>query len=95
MTSQKSQNSNMLLAFLTLLGVIVLVAVVGFFMLRKGPEIIQGQAEVTVKVSSDQPTNPAGAAFFLTFFLFFLSSFAAFASALRLSMTCSGAWAMT
>ena len=45
MTSQKSQNSNMLLAFLTLLGVIVLVAVVGFFMLRKGPEIIQGQAE--------------------------------------------------
>ena len=31
MTSQKSQNSNMLLAFLTLLGVIVLVAVVGFF----------------------------------------------------------------
>ena len=41
MTSQKSQNSNMLLAFLTLLGVIVLVAVVGFFMLRKGPEIIQ------------------------------------------------------
>ena len=46
MASQKSQNSNMLLAFLTLLGVIALVAVVGFFMLRKGPEIIQGQAEV-------------------------------------------------
>lgn len=42
----KSQNSNMLLAFLTLLGVIAIVAVVGFFMLRKGPEIIQGQAEV-------------------------------------------------
>ena len=39
----KSQNSNMLLAFLTLLGVIAIVAVVGFFMLRKGPEIIQGQ----------------------------------------------------
>ena len=37
----KSQNSNMLLAFLTLLGVIAIVAVVGFFMLRKGPEIIQ------------------------------------------------------
>ena len=35
----KSQNSNMLLAFLTLLGVIAIVAVVGFFMLRKGPEI--------------------------------------------------------
>ncbi len=43
----------MLLAFLTLLGVIAIVAVVGFFMLRKGPEIIQGQAEVTeYRVSS-------------------------------------------
>lgn len=35
----------MLLAFLTLTGVIAIVALVGFFMLRKGPEIIQGQAE--------------------------------------------------
>lgn len=52
----KSQNSNMLLAFLTLLGVIVLVALVGFFMLRKGPDIIQGQAEVTeYRVSSKVP----------------------------------------
>ena len=52
----KSQNSNMLLAFLTLLGVIALVAVVGFFMLRKGPEIIQGQAEVDeYRVSSKVP----------------------------------------
>ena len=32
----KSQNSNMLLAFLTLTGDIAIVAVVGFFMLRKG-----------------------------------------------------------
>ena len=40
MVTTKSQNSNMLLAFLTLLGVIAIVAVVGFFMLRKGPEII-------------------------------------------------------
>lgn len=56
MASQKSQNSNMLLAFLTLLGVIVIVALVGFFMLRKGPEIIQGQAEVTeYRVSSKVP----------------------------------------
>ena len=56
MTSTKSQNSNMLLAFLTLLGVIAIVAVVGFFMLRKGPEIIQGQAEVTeYRVSSKVP----------------------------------------
>ena len=52
----KSQNSNMLLAFLTLLGVIAIVAVVGFFMLRKGHEIIQGQAEVTeYRVSSKVP----------------------------------------
>ena len=56
MASQKSQNSNMLLAFLTRLGVIALVAVVGFFMLRKGPEIIQGQAEVDeYRVSSKVP----------------------------------------
>lgn len=52
----KSQNSNMLLAFLTLTGVIAIVAVVGFFMLRKGPEIVQGQAEVTeYRISSKVP----------------------------------------
>lgn len=52
----KSQNSNMLLAFLTLIGIIALVAIVGFFMLRKGPEIVQGQAEVTeYRVSSKVP----------------------------------------
>ena len=46
----------MLLAFLTLLGVIILVAVVGFFMLAKSPEIIQGQAEVDeYRVSSKVP----------------------------------------
>ncbi|WP_321438741.1 efflux RND transporter periplasmic adaptor subunit [uncultured Bacteroides sp.] len=56
MASQKSQNSNMMLAFITLLGVIAIVALVGFFMLRKGPEIIQGQAEVTeYRVSSKVP----------------------------------------
>lgn len=56
MASQRSQNSNMLLAFLTLLGVIAIVALVGFFMLRKGPEIIQGQAEATeYRVSSKVP----------------------------------------
>ena len=56
MASQNCENSNMLLAFLTLLGVIALVAVVGFFMLRKGPEIIQGQAEVDeYRVSSKVP----------------------------------------
>lgn len=46
----------MLLAFLTLIGIIALVAIVGFFMLRKGPEIVQGQAEVTeYRVSSKVP----------------------------------------
>ena len=52
----KAQNSNMLLAFLTLLGVVAVVALVGFFALRKGPEIVQGQAEVTeYRVSSKVP----------------------------------------
>ena len=52
----KSQNSNMLLAFLTLVGVIAVVSLVGFFMLRKGPEMVQGQAEVTeYRVSSKVP----------------------------------------
>lgn len=46
----------MLLAFLTLTGVIAVVALVGLFMLRKGPEIVQGQAEVTeYRVSSKVP----------------------------------------
>ena len=53
---RKSQNSNMLLAFLTLVGVIALVALVGFLTLKKGPEIIQGQAETTeYRVSSKVP----------------------------------------
>ena len=43
---RKSQNSNMLLAFLTLLSVILLVALVGILMHKKGPETSQGQAEV-------------------------------------------------
>lgn len=47
MESKKSQNNNMLLAFVSLLGVLIIVALIGFFMLKKGPEVIQGQAEVT------------------------------------------------
>lgn len=42
----KSQNSNMLLAFLTLLGVIAIVAVVGFLMLRKGPELYRDRLKL-------------------------------------------------
>lgn len=52
----KSQNKNMLLAFLTLVGVIAVVALAGFFTLRKGPEMVQGQAEVNeYRVSSKVP----------------------------------------
>lgn len=47
MASTKSQKSDMLLAALTFMGVVAIVALVGFFMLKKGPEIIQGQVEVT------------------------------------------------
>lgn len=45
-----------LLAFVTLLGVIVVVIVVGLFLLQKRSDIIQGQAEVTeYRVSSKVP----------------------------------------
>lgn len=48
--------SNMMLAFVVLILVIALVAIVGFFMLRKGPEMIQGQVEVsTYRVSGKVP----------------------------------------
>lgn len=52
----EKQSSNMILAFLTLLGVIGLVALIGFFMLDKENVIIQGQAEVTeYRVSGKVP----------------------------------------
>ncbi|MGP1363012.1 MAG: HlyD family secretion protein [Bacteroides sp.] len=45
-----------LLAFLTLLGVIIVVIVVGLFLLQKRSDVIQGQAEVTeYRVSSKVP----------------------------------------
>ncbi|PVX51952.1 HlyD family secretion protein [Balneicella halophila] len=46
MISQKSQQNDMLLAALAFLGVVAVVAIVGFFTLKKGPEVIQGQVEV-------------------------------------------------
>lgn len=56
MITEKKQKSNILLAFITLLIIISVVAIVGFFMLRKGPEIIEGQAEVTeYRISSKIP----------------------------------------
>ena len=54
--AERSQRSNILLALITLTGVVVLVAVIGFFTLGKSPEIIQGQAEVhEYRVSSKIP----------------------------------------
>ena len=43
--AERSQHSNILLAFISLTAVIVIVSLIGFFTLCKGPEIIQGQAE--------------------------------------------------
>jgi HlyD family secretion protein len=54
----KRENSDLLLAFLTLLGIILLVAVVGFFMLHKGPDIVQGEVDVDeFRVSSKVPSR--------------------------------------
>ena len=54
--AERSQHSNILLAFISLTAVIVIVSLIGFFTLGKGPEIIQGQAEVTeYRVSSKVP----------------------------------------
>lgn len=56
MAGSKSQKSDMLLAALTFMAVVAIVAIVGFFMLKKGPEIIQGQIEVTeYRVSGKVP----------------------------------------
>ncbi len=56
MVTEKEQKNNILLAFLTLVAIIVVVAVVGFFMLQKGPDIIEGQAETNeYRVSSKIP----------------------------------------
>ncbi len=54
--TEKSQRSSILLAFLTLLTVVVIVSIIGLFSFSKGPEIIQGQAEATeYRVSSKVP----------------------------------------
>ncbi len=42
--AERSQHSNILLAFISLTAVIVIVSLIGFFTLGKGPEIIQGQS---------------------------------------------------
>lgn len=56
MVTEKEQKNNIILAFIALLAIIITVAIVGFFMLRKGPEIIEGQAETNeYRVSSKVP----------------------------------------
>lgn len=53
---EKTQRNNIMLAFFTLAAAVIIVSVIGFFMLGKGPEIIQGQAEATeYRVSSKVP----------------------------------------
>ena len=54
--AERSKHSNILLAFISLTAVIVIVSLIGFFTLGKGPEIIQGQAEADeYRVSSKVP----------------------------------------
>lgn len=45
--AERSQHSNILLAFISLTAVIVIVSLIGFFTLGKGPEIIQGKQKPT------------------------------------------------
>ena len=55
---KSSENKDIILAIIALVAVIIVVAGVGFFMLRKGPEIIQGEVEVSqFRVSSKVPAR--------------------------------------
>lgn len=52
----KQQHNNILLAIIGFAGVVIIVALIGFFALGRDPEIIQGQIEVTeYRVSSKVP----------------------------------------
>jgi HlyD family secretion protein len=52
----KQQHNNILLAVIGFAGVVIIVALIGFFALGRDPEIIQGQVEVTeYRVSSKVP----------------------------------------
>ena len=56
--AERTQRSNILLAFISLTAVIVVVSLIGFFTLGKGPEIIQGQAEADeYRVSGKVPAR--------------------------------------
>lgn len=55
---KNSENKDIILAVIALVTVILVVAIVGFFMLRKGPEVIQGEVEVNqFRVSSKVPAR--------------------------------------
>lgn len=54
--AERTQRSNITLAFITLVAVVLVVSIIGFIAFRKGPETIQGQAEATeYRVSSKVP----------------------------------------
>jgi len=54
--SAKSQHNNILLAIIGFVAVVIIVAVIGFFVFDRDPEIIQGQVEVSeYRVSSKVP----------------------------------------
>ena len=54
--SAKTQHDNILLAIVGLVGVVIIVALIGFFALGRDPEVIQGQVEVAeYRVSSKVP----------------------------------------
>ena len=51
--SAKSQHNNILLAVAGFIGVVIIVALIGFLALDRDPNVIQGQVEVTeYRVSS-------------------------------------------
>ena len=54
--SAKSQHNNILLAIGGFVTVVIVVAIIGFLLLDRDPEIMQGQVEVTeYRVSSKVP----------------------------------------
>ena len=54
--SVKSQHNNILLAIMGFVAVVIIVALIGFFTLRRDPEVMQGQVEVSeYRVSSKVP----------------------------------------
>lgn len=56
MITEKQQTKNVILALITLVAVILIVALIGYFTLGSTPEVIQGQAEATeYRVSSKVP----------------------------------------